>query len=317
MTNIGKKYSTGILRSAEMAAISCSKLIGAGDKEGADQLAVDAMRSALNEIDFNGRIVIGEGERDEAPMLYIGEKVGSGNGDEVDIALDPLEGTTITSKGMPNSLAVIAAAKKGCLLHSPDTYMNKIAIGNGYSNDVIDLDASVKDNIKSLADAKKVKPSDISACVLERDRHSEIIESLREIGSKVILIPDGDVAGVIMTSQEEIDVDIYFGTGGAPEGVLAAAALQCIGGQMQTRLVIRNDDEKKRAEKAGIKDLEKKYYIDDLASGDIIFVATGVTEGTMVKGVKKYSNSFLTHSIVLRSDFNTTQFIQTYHPQSI
>jgi fructose-1,6-bisphosphatase II / sedoheptulose-1,7-bisphosphatase len=195
--------------------------------------------------------------------------------------------------------------------------MNKIAIGKGYSNDVIDLDASVKDNIKSLADAKKVKPSDISACVLERDRHSEIIESLREIGSKVILIPDGDVAGVMMTSQEEIDVDIYFGTGGAPEGVLAAAALQCIGGQMQTRLVIRNDDEKKRAEKAGIKDLEKKYYIDDLASGDIIFVATGVTEGTMVKGVKKYSNSFLTHSIVLRSDFNTTQFIQTYHPQSI
>ena len=210
MSNIGKKYSTGILRSAEMAAISCSKLIGAGDKEGADQLAVDAMRSALNEIDFNGRIVIGEGERDEAPMLYIGEKVGSGNGDEVDIALDPLEGTTITSKGMPNSLAVIAAAKKGCLLHSPDTYMNKIAIGNGYSNDVIDLDASVKDNIKSLADAKKVKPSDISACVLERDRHLEIIESLRAIGSKVILIPDGDVAGVMMTSQEEIDVDIYF-----------------------------------------------------------------------------------------------------------
>ena len=317
MSNIGKKYSTGILRSAEMAAISCSKLIGAGDKEGADQLAVDAMRSALNEIDFNGRIVIGEGERDEAPMLYIGEKVGTGNGDEVDIALDPLEGTSITSKGMPNSLAVIAAAKKGCLLNSPDTYMNKIAIGKGFSNDVIDLDASVQDNVKSLADAKKVKLSDISACVLERDRHSEIIESLREIDAKVILIPDGDVAGVIMTSQEEIDVDIYFGTGGAPEGVLAAAALQCIGGQMQTRLVIRNDDEKKRAEKAGIRDFDKKYYIDDLASGDIVFVATGVTEGTMVKGVKKYSNSFLTHSMVLRSDFNTTQFIQTYHPQSI
>jgi fructose-1,6-bisphosphatase II / sedoheptulose-1,7-bisphosphatase len=195
--------------------------------------------------------------------------------------------------------------------------MNKIAIGKGYSNDVIDLDASVQDNIKSLADAKKVNPNDISACVLERDRHSEIIESLRAIGSKVILIPDGDVAGVMMTSQEEIDVDIYFGTGGAPEGVLAAAALQCIGGQMQTRLVIRNDDEKKRAEKAGIKDLDKKYYIDDLASGDIVFVATGVTEGTMVKGVKKYPNSFLTHSIVLRSDFNTTQYIQTYHTQSI
>ena len=216
-----------------------------------------------------------------------------------------------------SSLSVFAASKKGCWLLSPDTYMNKIAIGKGYSDDVIDLDASVQDNIKSLADAKKVKPSDISACVLERDRHSEIIESLRAIGSKVILIPDGDVAGVMMTSQEEIDVDIYFGTGGAPEGVLAAAALQCIGGQMQTRLVIRNDNEKKRAEKAGIKDLDKKYYIDDLAFGDIVFVATGVTEGTMVKGVKKYSNSFLTHSIVLRSDFNTTQYIQTYHPQSI
>ena len=316
MTEIGKKYSTGILRAAEMAAISCSKLIGGGDKEGADQLAVDAMRSALNEIDFRGRIVIGEGERDEAPMLFIGEEVGSGSGDEVDIALDPLEGTTITSKGMPNSLSVIAAAKKGCMLHSPDTYMNKIAIGGGFSKDVIDLDASIHENIKSLADAKKVNLSDINACVLERDRHSDIIESLRTIGSKIILIPDGDVAGVIMTSQKEIDIDIYFGTGGAPEGVLAAAALQCIGGQMQTRLVIRNDDEKKRAEKAGIKDLNKKYFIDDLASGDIIFVATGVTEGTMVNGVKKHTNSFLTHSIVLRSDFHTTQYIQTHHPHS-
>ena len=306
-----------ILEVVEQAAIASAKLTGLGQKDEADAAAVEAMRLRMGKIDMKGKIVIGEGERDEAPMLYIGEKVGTGNGDEVDIALDPLEGTTITSKGMPNSLAVIAAAKKGCLLHSPDTYMNKIAIGKGYSNDVIDLDASVQDNIKSLADAKKVNPNDISACVLERDRHSEIIESLRAIGSKVILIPDGDVAGVMMTSQEEVDVDIYFGTGGAPEGVLAAAALQCIGGQMQTRLVIRNDEEKKRAEKAGIKDLDKKYYIDDLASGDIVFVATGVTEGTMVKGVKKYPNSFLTHSIVLRSDFNTTQYIQTYHPQSI
>lgn len=314
MSNIGKKYSTGILKAAEMAAIAASSLIGAGDKEGADQLAVDAMRTALNEIDFDGRIVIGEGERDEAPMLYIGEKVGSGNGDAVDIALDPLEGTTITSKGMPNSLAVIAAAKKGSMLHSPDTYMDKIAIGGGYGDDVIDLDASVSDNIKSLAKAKKTSPESITACVLERDRHNEIIESLRAIGSKVVLIPDGDVQGVIMTSQKDIDVDIYFGTGGAPEGVLAAAALQCIGGQIQTRLVIRSDDEKVRAEKLGIKDLDKKYTINDLASGDIVFVATGVTEGTMVRGVKKSGNLYTTHSIVLRSDKNTTQYIQTEHP---
>ena len=314
MSNIGKKYSTGILKAAEMAAIAASSLIGAGDKEGADQLAVDAMRTALNEIDFDGRIVIGEGERDEAPMLYIGEKVGSGNGDAVDIALDPLEGTTITSKGMPNSLAVIAAAEKGSMLHSPDTYMDKIAIGGGYGDDVIDLDASVADNIKSLAKAKKTSPEGITACVLERDRHNEIIESLRAIGSKVVLIPDGDVQGVIMTSQKDIDVDIYFGTGGAPEGVLAAAALQCIGGQIQTRLVIRSDDEKARAEKLGIKDLDKKYTINDLASGDIVFVATGVTEGTMVRGVKKSGNLYTTHSIVLRSDKNTTQYIQTEHP---
>jgi fructose-1,6-bisphosphatase II / sedoheptulose-1,7-bisphosphatase len=314
MSSIGKKFTTGILKSAEMAAIAASQLIGGGDKEGADQLAVDAMRTALNEIEFDGRIVIGEGERDEAPMLYIGEKVGTGNGDAVDIALDPLEGTTITSKGMPNSLAVIAAANKGFMLHSPDTYMNKIAIGGGYSEDVIDLDASVTDNIISLAQAKKVKPSDVTACVLERDRHADIIDSLRSIGSKIVLIPDGDVQGVMMTSQKDIDVDIYFGTGGAPEGVLAAAALQCIGGQIQTRLVIRNDDEKHRAENLGIKDLDKKYFINDLASGDIVFVATGVTEGTMVKGVKKLGNIYTAHSIVLRSDENTTQYIQTQYP---
>jgi fructose-1,6-bisphosphatase II / sedoheptulose-1,7-bisphosphatase len=215
---------------------------------------------------------------------------------------------------MPNSLAVIAAANKGSMLHSPDTYMNKIAIGGGYSEDVIDLDASVADNIKSLAQAKKVKPSDVTACVLERDRHADIIDSLRSIGSKIVLIPDGDVQGVMMTSQKDIDVDIYFGTGGAPEGVLAAAALQCIGGQIQTRLVIRNDDEKHRAENLGIKDLDKKYLINDLASGDIVFVATGVTEGTMVKGIKKSGNIYTAHSIVLRSDENTTQYIQTQYP---
>ena len=271
------------------------------------------MRNALNEIDFKGRIVIGEGERDEAPMLYIGEEVGSGNNHEVDIALDPLEGTTITAKGMPNSLAVIAASQKGGLLHAPDTYMNKIAVGGSFPDEIIDLDASVEDNIKSLAQAKKVKPNEIAACVLERPRHREIIDSLRSIGSKIVLIPDGDVAGVIMTTQSHSMVDVYMGIGGAPEGVLAAAALQCIGGQMQARLVINNDDEKERATKIGISDLNKKYHLNELASGDIIFSATGVTEGTMVKGIRKLNNHYVTHSLVLRTSDAPSQYIETHH----
>ena len=313
MIVISKQYASGIVNATEKAAIASSKLIGLGDEKAADQVAVDAMRSALNEIDFKGRIVIGEGERDEAPMLYIGEEVGTGKNDEVDIALDPLEGTTITAKGMPNSLSVIAAAQKGGLLYAPDTYMNKIAVGAQLPNDIIDLDASVRDNIKSIADAKKVKVQDITACVLERSRHNEQIESLRSIGSKIVLIPDGDVAGVIMTTQEQNSVDIYLGIGGAPEGVLAAAALQCIGGQMQARLVINNDDERSRAEKIGIKDLDKKYNLDELAHGDIIFSATGVTEGTMVKGVRNDGKSFITHSLVLRSNDSSAQYIETYH----
>ena len=281
MTIISTQYASGIVAATEKAAIASSMLIGLGDEKAADQAAVDSMRTALNAIDFNGRIVIGEGERDEAPMLYIGEEVGTGNNHEVDIALDPLEGTTITAKGMPNSLSVIAASQRGGLLYAPDTYMNKIAVGGSFPEDIIDLDASVEDNIKSLASVKKVDVSKITACVLERSRHDNIIESLRTIGAKIVLIPDGDVAGIIMTTQELNPVDIYLGIGGAPEGVLAAAALQCIGGQMQTRLVINNEDEKMRAEKIGIKDLEKKYYLNDLAYGDIIFSATGVTEGTM------------------------------------
>ena len=279
MTIISTQYASGIVAATEKAAIASSMLIGLGDEKAADQAAVDSMRTALNAIDFNGRIVIGEGERDEAPMLYIGEEVGTGNNHEVDIALDPLEGTTITAKGMPNSLSVIAASQRGGLLYAPDTYMNKIAVGGSFPEDIIDLDASVEDNIKSLASVKKVDVSKITACVLERSRHDNIIESLRTIGAKIVLIPDGDVAGIIMTTQELNPVDIYLGIGGAPEGVLAAAALQCIGGQMQTRLVINNEDEKMRAEKIGIKDLEKKYYLNDLAYGDIIFSATGVTEG--------------------------------------
>ena len=246
-------------------------------------------------------------------MLYIGEEVGTGRNHEVDIALDPLEGTTITAKGMPNSLSVVAAAQKGGLLYAPDTYMNKIAVGGSLPKDVIDLDAAVEDNIKSIAEAKKVKISEVTACVLERPRHDDIIESLRTIGSKIVLIPDGDVAGVIMTTQEHNPVDIYLGIGGAPEGVLAAAALQCIGGQMQTRLVINNDDEKNRAEKIGIKDLEKKYNLNELAHGDIIFSATGVTEGTMVRGVRSDSSHYITHSLVLRTGEAASQYIETYH----
>tara|TARA_B100000401_G_scaffold327303_1_gene227268 strand:+ start:1039 stop:1986 length:948 start_codon:yes stop_codon:yes gene_type:complete len=313
LTIISTQYASGIVNATEKAAIAASKLIGLGDEKAADQVAVDAMRTALNDIDFKGRIVIGEGERDEAPMLYIGEEVGSGNNDEVDIALDPLEGTTITAKGMPNSLAVIAAAQKGGLLYAPDTYMNKIAVGGELPKDIIDLDASVQDNIKSIADAKKIKVGDVTACVLERSRHNDQIESLRSIGAKIVLIPDGDVAGVIMTTQTDNPVDIYLGVGGAPEGVLAAAALQCIGGQMQARLVINNEDEKSRAQKIGIKDLDKKYSLNELAHGDIIFSATGVTEGTMVRGVRNLNSNYITHSLVLRSNDSSTQYIETYH----
>ena len=313
MTIISTQYASGIVAATEKAAIASSMLIGLGNEKAADQKAVDAMRTALNQIDFKGRIVIGEGERDEAPMLYIGEEVGTGRNHEVDIALDPLEGTTITAKGMPNSLSVIAAAQRGGLLYAPDTYMNKIAVGGNLPDDIIDLDATTKENIQSIADAKKVPLNEVTACVLERSRHDSIIEDLRSIGAKIVLIPDGDVAGIIMTTQEHSSVDIYMGVGGAPEGVLAAAALQCIGGQMQTRLVINNEDEKIRAEKIGIKDLNKKYSLDELAHGDIIFSATGVTEGTMVRGVRTNQNKYVTHSLVLRTGESSSQYIETYH----
>ena len=313
MTIISTQYASGIVAATEKAAIASSMLIGLGNEKAADQKAVDAMRTALNQIDFKGRIVIGEGERDEAPMLYIGEEVGTGRNHEVDIALDPLEGTTITAKGMPNSLSVIAAAQRGGLLYAPDTYMNKIAVGGNLPDDIIDLDATTKENIQSIADAKKVPINEVTACVLERSRHDSVIEDLRSIGAKIVLIPDGDVAGIIMTTQEHSSVDIYMGVGGAPEGVLAAAALQCIGGQMQTRLVINNEDEKIRAEKIGIKDLNKKYSLDELAHGDIIFSATGVTEGTMVRGVRTNQNKYVTHSLVLRTGESSSQYIETYH----
>jgi fructose-1,6-bisphosphatase II / sedoheptulose-1,7-bisphosphatase len=299
-----------ISRCTEAAAVAASKMIGRGDKNGADQAAVAALRDALNKLDIDGMVVIGEGERDEAPMLYIGEKVGTKKGPKVDIALDPLEGTDLTAKGMGNALAVVAMATQGTMLHAPDTYMDKIAIGPGYPDGVVDLDASVEDNIKELAKAKRVKPSDLTLCVLDRDRHAHIIEAARRMGSRIMLIPDGDVAGVFHTTEPATGIDLYVGQGGAPEGVLAAAALRCVGGQMQGRLVFRNDDEKARAARTGITDLNRKYSLNDLCGGDVFFAATGVTNGTMLDGVKWSAGHVTTHTVVMRSKTGTIRYIR-------
>ena len=299
-----------ISRCTEAAAVSASKMIGRGDKNGADQAAVAALRDALNKLDIDGMVVIGEGERDEAPMLYIGEKVGTKKGPKVDIALDPLEGTDLTAKGMGNALAVVAMATAGTMLHAPDTYMDKIAIGPGYPDGVVDLDASVEENIRELAKAKRVNPEDITLCVLDRDRHAHIIEAARRMGSRIILIPDGDVAGVFHTTEQQTGIDLYVGQGGAPEGVLAAAALRCVGGQMQGRLVFRNDDEKARAARTGITDLHRKYGLMDLCGGDVFFAATGVTAGTMLEGVKWEPGYVTTHTLVMRSKTGTVRYIR-------
>mgnify|MGYP002401533198 CR=1 FL=1 len=297
-------------RCTEAAAVSASKMIGRGDKNGADQAAVAALRDALNRLEIDGTVVIGEGERDEAPMLYIGEKVGTKKGPKVDIALDPLEGTDLTAKGMGNALAVVAMATAGTMLHAPDTYMDKIAVGPGYPDGVVDLDASVEENIRELAKAKRVKPDDITLCVLDRDRHKHIIEGARRMGSRIILIPDGDVAGVFHTTDPATGIDLYLGQGGAPEGVLAAAALRCVGGQMQGRLVFRNDDEKARAARTGITDLNRKYGLMDLCGGDVFFAATGVTNGTMLDGVKWEPSHVTTHTVVMRSKTGTIRYIR-------
>jgi fructose-1,6-bisphosphatase II / sedoheptulose-1,7-bisphosphatase len=297
-------------RCTEAAAVAASKMIGRGDKNGADQAAVEALRDALNKLDIDGMVVIGEGERDEAPMLFIGEKVGTRKGPKVDIALDPLEGTDLTAKGMGDALAVVAMASAGAMLHAPDTYMDKIAIGPGYPEGVVDLDASVEDNIRALAKAKGVEPSEITLCVLDRDRHQHIIESARGVGSRIILIPDGDVAGVFHTSDPATGIDLYAGQGGAPEGVLAAAALRCVGGQMQGRLVFRNDDERARAAKTGITDLSRKYGLNDLCGGDVFFAATGVTNGAMLDGVKWERGHVTTHTVVMRSKTGTIRYIK-------
>ncbi len=300
------------VRVTEAAALAASRLMGRGDEKAADQAAVNAMRQSLNALDINGTVVIGEGERDEAPMLYIGEEVGAG-GPAIDIALDPLEGTTITAKGGQNALAVIAMAEAGNFLNAPDTYMNKIAVGGGLPDDLVDLDESPATNLKNLAKAKQVDVSDLVACILDRPRHQEIIAKVREAGARIMMIGDGDVSGVMATSERNSGVDIYMGTGGAPEGVLAAAALRCIGGQFQGRLVFRNDDEKRRADKWGITDYDRKYSLHELASGDVMFAATGVTDGSMLRGVRRFHGGATTHSVVMRSKSGTVRYVEAHH----
>lgn len=303
-----------LVRVTERAAVAAARLRGRGDEKAADQVAVDAMRSELNCLPIKGTVVIGEGERDEAPMLYIGEEVGSGEGPEVDIALDPLEGTTICAKNLPNSLAVIAIASKGSLLYAPDVYMEKIAIGPGYPQGVVDIDAPAADNINALAKAKGVPVGEITACILDRPRHARLIEDVRETGAAIRLIGDGDVAGVIHTTNpDDTGIDIYMGIGGAPEGVLAAAALRCIGGQMQGRLQLNTEEKVERARKMGIEDPKKVYAMNEMARGDVLFAATGVTDGNMLSGVKFARDFIQTHTVVMRSHTRTVREIKARH----
>jgi fructose-1,6-bisphosphatase II / sedoheptulose-1,7-bisphosphatase len=301
------------VRVTEAAALSASRLMGRGDERAADQAAVDAMRRALNSLSIAGTVVIGEGERDEAPMLYIGEEVGNSTGPKIDIALDPLEGTTITAKGGPNALAVIAMAEEGGFLNAPDVYMDKIAVGADLPEGLVDLDEEPEKNLRELAKAKAVDVGDLVACILDRPRHAELITKVRSAGARIQLISDGDVSGVIATTLPDSGVDIYLGSGGAPEGVLAAAALRSIGGQMQGRLLFRNDDERGRAAKLGITDLKRKYSLYDLANGEVMFAATGVTDGTMLRGVRRHSKGATTHSIVMRSKSGTVRMIEATH----
>jgi len=300
-------------RVTEAAALAAAQWMGRGDEEAADQGAVDAMRRALNDLAIRGTVVIGEGERDEAPMLFIGEEVGSGNGPEIDVALDPLEGTTITAKGGQNAMAVVAMADKGGFLNAPDVYMDKIAVGGGLPQGIVDLDHTPKQNLQNLAEAMGKRVSDLVVCVLDRPRHSELITAIREAGARAQMISDGDVAGVIATSQPESGVDIYMGSGGAPEGVLAAAALRCIGGQMEGRLLFRNDDEKARADRWGVTDLNRKYSLYELARGNVMFAASGVTDGPLLRGVRITATGANTQSIVMRSKTGTVRVIESRH----
>lgn len=311
---LDRTLSIEIARVTEQAAIAAARLRGRGDEKAADQVAVDAMRTELNQLDIDGKIVIGEGERDEAPMLYIGEEVGTKDGPAIDIALDPLEGTTICAKNTANSLAVVAFARRGNLLYAPDVYMDKIAIGPGYPDSTVSLKKSAADNIKAVAEAKNVTIDQITACILDRPRHAKLIEEVRDVGAAVKLIGDGDVAGVIYTTDpEETGIDIYMGSGGAPEGVLAAAALRCTGGQMQGRLVFKDQGQIERAATMGVQDPDKIYLLEELASGDVMFAATGVTDGDMLKGVRFKGDKVATNTIVMRSSTGTIREIKTIH----
>ncbi len=309
---LGRNLALEAVRVTEATALAASRLMGRGDEKAADQAAVDAMRKALNLLHIDGTVVIGEGERDEAPMLFIGEKVGAG-GPKVDIALDPLEGTTITAKGTENALAVIAIAEAGGFLHAPDVYMDKIAVGGGLPTGVIDIDAQPAANLKELAKAKGVDVEDLVACILDRPRHAELIAKVRESGARIKLISDGDVSGVMATSKPDSGTDIYLGSGGAPEGILAAAALRCIGGQMQGRLLFRNTDERARARDVGIEDLNRVYDLESMARGDVMFAATGVTDGSMVRGVRRWGAGAATYSIVMRSRSGTVRTVKATH----
>ena len=307
---IDKIFIKSITRASERAAYGASLHKGKGNKTIADQAAVDEMRNQLNKINMRGKIVIGEGEMDEAPMLYIGEEVGNKNGEEFDIAVDPLEGTNFTAKNLPNALSVIAFTKKNDLLNAPDVYMEKIAIGKDLPKNLVDLDFSVEKNIKLLSDAKNISPNKLTACVLKRPRHNEIIKSLNSLGVKINFISDGDVSGAISVADKKSNIDIYLGIGGAPEGVLAAAALSCLDCQIQGRLLFNNDSEKERAKKVGIKDFKSKYNIEDIVRGDVIFSATGVTDGDIVKGIKDLGDSFEAETLVLHKSSKTNKIIK-------
>ncbi|MCB1538753.1 MAG: class II fructose-bisphosphatase [Rhodospirillales bacterium] len=303
-----------VVRVTESAALAASLHVGRGDEHAADQAAVDAMRTVLNTLAIDGQVVIGEGERDEAPMLYIGERVGTGHGPKIDIALDPLEGTTITAKGGMNALAVIAMTEEGGFLNAPDTYMQKIAVGPGFPDDFLDLDEPAEDFVRRLARAKGARPDELMICVLDRSRHEDLIARVRSAGARITLIQDGDVSGVIAAAEKDSPIDAYMGIGGAPEGVLAAAALQCTGGQMLGRLVFRQDGEKARAEKMGITDFARIYTKDDMAYGpNVMFAATGVTDGAMLPGVRRYAGGAVTHSVIMRSKTGTIRRIEATH----
>jgi fructose-1,6-bisphosphatase II / sedoheptulose-1,7-bisphosphatase len=307
--------SLGLARVSEAAAIASADLIGRGDEKAADQAAVNAMREQLNLLDIQGVVVIGEGERDEAPMLYIGEEVGTGNGPAVDIALDPLEGTTLTAKDMPNALTVIAMGPRGSMLHAPDTYMDKLAIGPGYPEGILNLDMTPSERVTALAKARECSPNDITVCVLERPRHEVIISEIRGTGASIRLITDGDVAGVIHTAEATLTgIDMYMGQGGAPEGVLAAAALKCMGGQMWGRLLFRNEDERARAAKAGITDFERVYTRDEMVTEDVIFAATGVTSGSILSGIKREPGWLTTETVLMRSKTGSIRRMSYRHP---